>query len=413
MAALTRYRTVWRLPGAPSLLVTSVVARLGLGITLLAMLLLIADATGRYAPAAAAAAIYALSGAAVNPFLGRLADRIGPAPVLRVTAVAHPLALLGLLAATARPGPVIFVVWLAAGLAGATYPPLTAAVRGAWNALTTAQTGRLHLRTTALAAESSLLEIVFVAGPMLVALLIAIASAAAAIVASAVVTFVGTLATAASPALRARYRPPDHTRTRGLGPLGVAGFAPLLVCVAGLGVAFGTAGVAVPAYAAAHGSARADSVAGVLLGVWGIGSTIGGVWFGTRRLVMPLARQFGVLLAGVGSSFAVLALMPSVIALGVTLFLGGLTVAPALTAGNALVGRITPEAMHTESYTWVITTSVAASALGATVSGLLVDHGQLELSFVAAGAAVAAGALVAAWPKGAVARADACAAAWT
>jgi MFS family permease len=407
VAGLRRYAAVWRIPGAPTLLLISVVARLGVGLNTLALLLLVVDATGRYTPAAIAAGVYALASAAVGPFAGRLADRVGAAPVLRVTAILHPLALAGVLLAARGGESAIPWIWVASALVGATYPPLTAAVRGAWNALTAPETGRFALRTTALAAESSLLEIVFVAGPLLVAAFVVFATPGTAIAASGVVTLVGTLLVAASPAMRRRGGSAVGSRTRGLGPLRVPGFTPLMLCIAGLGTGFGAIGVAVPGFAAEHAGAGADSIAGVLLGVWGIGSTLGGVWFGTRHFATPLARQFAWLLAAVGVSFAVLALMPGTWALGVALFLGGATIAPALTVENTLVGRITPDAMHNEAYTWLVTVSVATSALGGAVTGLLVDQGLAELGFLVAGAAVGAGALIAGWPSGAIARADA------
>ncbi|HEX6871658.1 MAG TPA: MFS transporter [Micromonosporaceae bacterium] len=407
MAALRRYVSVWRIPGARTLLVTSVFARLGLGITSLALLLLVAEATGRYTPAAVAAGIYALSSAAAGPISGRLADRIGPTPVLVVTGVAHPVALAGLLIAARAGESAVVAIWVAAGLAGATYPPLTAAVRGAWNALTAPDTGRYPLRTTAMAAESSLLEIVFVAGPMLVALFVAVATPAAAIMAAGLVTLVGTLLVALSPAMRLRQPAHGHAATKGLGPLRVAGFVPLALSLAGLGFAFGVTGVAVPAFATEHGGASADSVAGLLLGVWGVGSTLGGLWFGTRQFTSPLPRVFGAVMLILAVGFASLGAMPGVVAMGVALAVSGAAIAPALTVGNTLVGRITPPRMHNEAYTWVITISVSATATGGAVTGLLADRGLGEFAFLLAGATVGLGGLAASWPTGAVVRADA------
>src|SRR5690606_18110188 len=75
--AVRQYAAVWRLPGAPTLLVVGIVARLGIGMTPLALLLTIEHVTGRYTPAAAASGIYALAGAALSPVAGRLADRVG------------------------------------------------------------------------------------------------------------------------------------------------------------------------------------------------------------------------------------------------------------------------------------------------------------------------------------------------
>ncbi|MFC7482305.1 hypothetical protein ACFQX7_23010 [Luedemannella flava] len=118
---------MWRIPHAPNLLIHGTLGRLGLGITSLALILHVAGVLGRYTPAAVAAACYALASAAVAPVVGRLADRLGPAPVLRVTAVAHPVALILLLVASRGP---VLLIWGASALAGATYPPLTGAVRG-------------------------------------------------------------------------------------------------------------------------------------------------------------------------------------------------------------------------------------------------------------------------------------------
>jgi predicted MFS family arabinose efflux permease len=163
--------------------------------------------------------------------------------------------------------------------------------------------------------------------------------------------------------------------------------------------------VIVPAYAEQHGGG--ESLGGVLLGVWGVGSAIGGIWFGTRRWAMPLSRQFAWLLGAVSLSFLVLALMPGPLHLGVALVLGGATIAPALTVENNLVGRLTPAAMLNEAYTWMVTVSVSGSAAGGALAGVIVDQpGGLPWSFVFAGGVLLLAAAVAAIPGGSMARAD-------
>ncbi|MFC0007170.1 MFS transporter [Micromonospora siamensis] len=407
MAALRQYAAVWRIPGAPMLLVLGIVGRLGIGMTPLALLLVVAQVTGRYSLAAVAGGLYALAGAALSPVAGRIADRIGPSPVLLATAVAHPLALAGLLWASRSAGS-LPMIYLTAAVAGATYPPMSAAIRGAWNDLTGPATGRRHLRNTALAAETSLFEIVFVLGPLLVAGFVLVADATAALVGAAVVTLVGTAGVALGRVMRGWRPHPREHHTRGLGPLALAGFPALLVCVAGLGVAFGAAGVIVPAFAAGQPTGDPESLAGVLLAVWGVGSAIGGLWFGVRRPAPNMTRQFAWLLAAVATSLAVFALIPDPLLLGVALTVGGATIAPALTLENTLVGRITPGSMLNEAYTWVVTTSVGASAAGGAIAGLIVDQtGGVPWAFVFSGAAVAVGAVVAALPAGPIARAEA------
>src|SRR4029077_21268367 len=99
-----------------------------------------------------------------------------------------------------------------------------------------------------------------------------------------------------------------------------------------------------------------------------------------------------------------------VIALGAALFAGGAVIAPALIVATMLIGRITPPSMHTEAYTWATTTSIMFGAVGGALAGVLVDHGRLPLAFLAPAVALAGAALVAGWPTGGVARAEALAA---
>jgi MFS family permease len=406
VTALRQYLGVWQMPGGRVLLVVGIFARLGIGMTPLALLLLVQQATGRYAAAGLAGGIYALSGAAVSPIAGRLADRIGPAPVLLATAVLHPLALIGLLVTSRGGESALTLIFIASALAGATYPPLTAAIRRAWNDMTEVGSGQHALRPAAMAAETSLFELVFVLGPMLVAALVVIThDPATALISAAVATFVGTAWIARLPVMRHWTRRTTDDAARGLGPLRAGGFPALLVCVAALGTAFGAAGVIVPAYATQNGGGQ--GLGGVLLGIWGVGSAIGGIWFGTRRPAMALPRQFAWLLGAVAASLLVLSVMPNPTALGAALVIGGATIAPALTVETNLVGRIAPASMLNEAYTWVVTVSVAGSAAGGAVAGMIVDQpGGLPWAFVFAGAVLAVAALVAAVPSGPIARAD-------
>ncbi|WP_127499812.1 MFS transporter [Actinoplanes solisilvae] len=403
MTALRQYMGVWQMPGGRVLLGVGILARLGIGMTPLALLLLVQQETGSYAAAGLAGGVYALAGAALSPIAGRLADRIGPSPILVVTSVLHPLALVALvLLSTGEPT----WVYATAALAGASYPPLSAAIRRAWTDMTEVGSGQHHLRGHALAAETSLFELVFVLGPMLVAALVVITSnPATALLAAAVATLVGTLWVSRLPVMRRHHRHENSEAARGLGPLKVSGFPALLACVIALGIAFGAAGVIVPAYASQHGGG--EGLGGVLLGIWGVGSAIGGIWFGTRRPAMALPRQFAWLLGAVSLGFLALAFMPSPFWLGAALVLGGATIAPALTVENNLVGRLAPAAMLNEAYTWVVTVSVGGSAAGGAIAGLIVDQpGGLGWAFSFAAAVLMVAALVAAVPHGSIARAD-------
>ncbi len=409
MAALRQYLVVWRIPGAPVLLVGGIVARLGMGMTPLALLLLARDVTGRYALAGVVGAAYALAGAALGPIAGRLADRAGPVPVLLVTGVAHPVGLAAVLLASRLDQGQFGALLVSSAFAGATYPPMTAALRGAWTALTAPGTGREHLRNTALAAETALFEIVFVVGPALVAVFLILAAPAAAIAGAAVVTLAGTLVVARGQGMRDLVRHPEQLTTGGLGPLRVPGFPILLICAAALGTAFGAVGVVVPAHASAYApGSDPDAVAGFLLALWCVGSTTGGLWFGTRRPAAVPVRQFSRVLALFAGSLVAYAAIPDAYGLGAALVIGGTAIGPVLTLENILVGRIVPGGMLNEAYTWIVTVSVGMSAAGGAIAGVIVDQpGRVPWGFVFAGAAVAVAAAVAARPSGPLARAAA------
>ncbi|GLY76864.1 hypothetical protein [Actinoallomurus iriomotensis] len=195
--------------------------------------------------------------------MGPVAGRLGSTPVLRTAAVAHPAGLVAFV--FAADGGSTPLICAAAMFAGGTCPPLTAAIRSAWIGRTEDGTGRQHLRKAAPAVETSLFELVFVAGPLRVAVVVLVASPAAAIAGSGTVTMLGTLVLAGRSAVRGQRPASPDARTRGPGPLRVPGFAVVLVRVGALGMAFGAVSVTVPAYATLHAGPDADGLAGVLL----------------------------------------------------------------------------------------------------------------------------------------------------
>ncbi len=402
---LRQYAAVWRIPGGRTLLIAGILGRLPVGMAPLALVLLVEQTTGSYAPAGAATAFYALANALLGPLLGRLADRLGPVPVLLATAVAYPLSVAAVLVTVLNDAP-IWLIWLASALLGACLPPLTATLRSVWADLT-AVPPTDRLREPALALETIAFEVVFVLGPMLVGGLAAIASPVAAFVAAGALAAGGTATVALGRATRAWRPHPDRPRVRGLGPAVAPGMPLLLAVAAGITFSFGIVGVALPAFAGAHAPAsQAETIAGLLLGIWAVGSVLGGVWFGTRRFAMPLPTQWAITLAAVAVGMAVLAIVPNVPVMVVALLLGGCTLAPALTVENALVAKIAPDGMVNEAYTWVATIAFAASAAGAAVAGVTVElPGGVPAAFAVAAVSTALSAAMAAWPRTALRRA--------
>jgi MFS family permease len=361
-----RYLEVWRLPGAPVLVVGGMVGRFPIAMVPLALLLLVAARTGSYASAGLATGAYTISTAVLAPVMGRLVDRLGPRPVLAVTGVAYPAALAGLIAVLMLSASTA-VIYPVAALAGATFPVLSSSLRALWSQLAE---GDDAVRQAAYALDSISAEVVFVSGPITVAALVTLASPAVALGVAAILTLAGTLAVAFSGPACAWRRHSATGSARGASPLRAPGMAVLLAGASALMFGFGVVEVAVPAFATREG---VPALSGVLLGVWAVGSVCGGIWFGTRSFASPPARQWRWGLGLITLGMAPLALAGSPWILGALLLLAGMAIAPTMTIQNGLVAELAAPGTLAEAFTWLTTVIFGASALGSAAGGALVD----------------------------------------
>ncbi|MBA3417302.1 MAG: MFS transporter [Geodermatophilaceae bacterium] len=382
---MRRYSQVWSLPSAPILLLAGFLGRLPVAMVPLALLLLVESRTGSYATAGLATAAYGLATAAVAPLLGRLADRIGPRPVLLVTGVTYPATLVGLLVIL-RAGTPDAVILAAAAVAGTAMPLISSTVRALWIRVS----GEGPVLQSAYALDAICVECVFVLGPVLVAVFVTFTSPAVPVVLAAVLAVIGSVAVAASAPARA-WRPAAGARPRAAGPLRSGGMRVLLASTAVVMFGLGCLEVAVPAYAEDGGL---PAMSGVLLAVWALGSAAGGLWFGAQQLRMSLPRQYRWGLLAIAVGFAPLAVATDPWVLGALLFLGGTAIAPTVSVQNALVASMAPARATTEAFTWLTTVVFGASALGAAVAGVLVEQPEgiaLALGLATASAFAAAG----------------------
>src|SRR3954468_4643508 len=343
MSLLTRYRDVLSPDGAAAAFVLSLVGRLSLGMTGLAILLLVRERTGSYAVAGAVSAAYAIAFAIGSPGRARTADRHGPVGVLRWCGLAHPVALvlLAVLAETGLPTLVLGVVAIAAGL---TVPPLGSVMRALW-----AEIVEGPAVATAYSLESVAVELCFVIGPGLTAGVAATAGPGAAVVVSGVMTLVGGVGLSRNRAVAAVRPHPDRVHAL-IGPLSSPAVLALLLTITWVGVGFGAVETALPAFAEAHGSAPA--AAGVLLAVWSLGSMAGGLLYGGLAISRPVTQQLPVLI----TLFAVAASLPllagSPLAMALALFGYGLTIAPFFACNSVLLGASAPPGTTTEAFAW-------------------------------------------------------------
>lgn len=387
---LARYTAVLRGTGAAGPLSASVVGRLPLGMTGLAILLLVREATGSYASAGAVSAAYALALAVASPARARTADRRGPVRVLLMMSVLHPAALtaLVLLAATGTGAPTLAVP---AVLAGATVPPVGAVMRALW-----AQLVEGPALTTAYAVEAVVIELCFVVGPLLVAVLATTLGPSAAVLAAAALTLVGTVWLTATSAVRAVQ--PVGGNLHVLGPLVSPPVRGLLLAVGAVGAGFGALEVALPAFVEEAG--RRPATAGVLLAVWSVGSMIGGLVYGALHLTTPHRRQLPWLMGAlaVGTGLPLLAGGPAaggLVLMSAALFVYGLAIAPFSACNSVLLGGSAPPGTVTEAFAWNSSMIFGGAAFGAAAAGVLVERSGVVPALLLA-AVTGVGALLAA-----------------
>jgi len=375
MISFARYATLLALPDVLQAFISSFVGRIPIGIAGLAILLLVQSADGSYAQAGLTGATYVAGLAAAAPLLGRMIDRLGPRRVLAFCAVIYPAALFGLIAALLGRAPAAISLLFAA-CAGASFPPVTACQR-AW---LRHKLGEDALLTAALSLDALIVELVFIAGPLLVALLVAIFSPAAAVAAAAVCALAGSLLFMRTRALRS-WKKAGPLGGAFLGPLAEPGFAPLLALVCGYASVFGLVEIGVAAFAAESGR---PALAGVLLGVMSVGSAAGALAYGTRHWHMPLPRQFSYSLALMGLGIAPLALVKGPVAFGLWCVIAGIAMTPTLIIQSTLVAKAVRAEYATEGFTWSATALLAGIGIGLATGGLLLELGAVSGLFLVA-----------------------------
>ncbi len=373
-------------------LIGSVIGRLPITALSLATVLMIRHATGSFAVAGLMVAAFAIAGAISLPVQGRLIDRLGQTRVLVVGAILNPIALVALVAA-AQGGAAPLPLAILGAVCGATEPPLSSCMRTLWVELVPDSS----LLLSAYALDAVLFEVGFVVGPLLTALLVAVASPAVAVLANAAYTFTGALIFALSRASRSwRSRP---STSGWIGPLSSPGIVVLMLTELAFGVALGAMELSVTAFATQHGS---GSLAGVLIAVQAAASMVGGLWYGIRHRTSSAADRYPLLCFVIAVGFAPLLLATSILNAVPLMVLSGFAFAPATAVAYKLIEELAPQGTITEASTWLITAVVAGVAAGNAVAGPLINGGHAHRGFAVAVATAILAWIVSALGRGAL-----------
>ena len=360
------YARILRTPGVAGVVLATLIGRLPIGVSGLAILLYVREVAGSFAAAGACAGALALGSASGAPLQGRLVDRRGIGVLLPLACI-HAAGLLLVWALGAAGAPIVAIA-ASSYLGGAAIPPLSSVLRSRWPYLLEDSP---DLIPGAFALDSVMIEVIFVVGPLVVTAIVATTGPEYALGVSAGCVLSGTLLLLAG--LRGRRGPErraDRERALGLGALAAPGVRTLVMASLPVGFCFGSIEVVLPAFSQAEGS---KELAGLLLAVWSAASGASGLIYGARGPQASLADlhlRFTMLLP-VG--IATLAAASSPLTMALLAILAGIPIAPLIASRNQLVGEVSLPGTATEAFTWPLTALVAGVSLGAAAAGAVVE----------------------------------------
>jgi MFS family permease len=360
------YAQALRLPGAAKFSGAGFIARIPLAMIGLGILLFISNTTGSYAFAGFMQASFTLTAALAAVVSSRMSDRYGQRIVLVVLPSIFSITLFVFVYAVSNDFSRVWQTVLAV-LAGASFPSFGSFVRTRWAFLTNKNERLLH---SAFAWESILDELIFTIGPLVAVALAFGVSFASPILVGAVITFIGALLLASL----GGSSPPPFTRSEHKSEgsaLRFKGMTSAIIVALGVGSLFGTFEVAVVAFMQ---EADTPQLAGITLALWAASSMVGGLVYGSRHVRAPLSRQLVYTTLALTIIVLPLAFITSPVLLIIVATLSGFAIAPTLICTFSLTQRLVPSKLLTEGLTWTNSGIATGFALGASLSGILVDR---------------------------------------
>ncbi|ENM5731698.1 MFS transporter [Vibrio mimicus] len=375
------YSELFDAHGTKGFSLAGLVARIPLPMTGIGIITMLSQLRGSYGLAGAVAATFVLTYALLSPQISRLVDRYGQGRVLPTAAGISVLGILLLVACSHWQMP-DWTLFIGAVLAGF-MPSMSAMVRARWTAI---YRGESRLQT-AYSLETVLDEVTFIAGPPLsVGLSVALFPQAGPLVAAVLLTF-GVLAFVVLRGTEPPIEQSDAVLDSSVSVIRLADVRLLTLLMIAMGIIVGTVDIVSVAFAEQMGRPAAASF---VLSAYAIGSCLAGLLFGALKLKTPMHQL--LLIGGLATAATTLPLLlaGNIVGLAGAVFVAGLFFAPTMIVTMSLVERIVPENKLTEGMTWLLAGLNIGVAMGAAVSGQVVDmegaRGGFSVALVAGGA---------------------------
>jgi predicted MFS family arabinose efflux permease len=376
VSLLSPYGAVLRTPHACRAFAASLAGRLCYGIVSLSLILKLTAGGRDYGLAGLVMALFGLAVVLVSPFRAWLVDRHGPRLALPPMAACFAVVLVAIAVIPARAGVNDAAIAALAIAAGACAPPLGVVMRSLWRALIDDRS----LLQTAYSLDGVAEELLYVTGPVIVGVIVVVATPAVGLLLSAGLVVAGTGLFLCSPALR-RWPAPaagaaPSTADAGPGEAdGSRAILALALVTGGIGLCLGGLGLVIVAFSQArHDPAAVAWIEAVL----SAGGALGGLGYGAVAWRVSAPRRLAFLAAGLAVVLIPAALSPSLPVLALLVGLAGVLVAPALATAYVLADGLASPTARNRSGNWVNSGYNAGSSAGAVLSGQLV--GRIPLS---------------------------------
>ncbi|TFC73509.1 MFS transporter [Cryobacterium sp. TMS1-20-1] len=361
------YWTLLRTPGVSRLIAAQLTARFPFGMLSLAFLIHIERIFDSYGAAGLVLGAMSIGQAIAGPLTSRLMGRLGMRPVIIATMFICAVSIIVMALISLS----VLNLMLIGFVAGLSTPPIQPAVRTIYPKIVNSRQ-----LTPLFSLDASAQEIIWVLGPVIATFVALQVSTTAGILLAAFFLVAGGIWFVALPEV-GRVRIPRSRRK-----LGVVLKKPEVLLSTVVGFTLVAACAAVEAGVVAvfgHGSADA----GWVLGIFAIGSLIGGLALGhapigpwalaTRMLIVTI----GLILASLWLTFWWLSL---------ALLLAGVGIAPAFAVLFGIVSASVKFSDTAEAYGWVGTGQLIGAAMGSAIAGFSIDHsGPVSAIYVAAG----------------------------
>lgn len=369
-----RYLPIVSSPRVVILLLSALIVYIGFAGRHLAIVFLMADQTGSYASAGAAAGVSALGGAICAPLRGRALDRFGQTRLIVPLALVYGIAFFAALAVLLTSQGNMWLVLLLMGTGGAAFPSVFASMRAIWAEYYRDDQAK---RSAAYALEAAVQELSFILGPLLVgALAITVAGSTAAFMTCTTLVSAGALVFASSPLSRT-WTPSANTHRGFLGALSGPGIRTLAGSMAFFGAAMGVLYVSIPFLTRGEGY---GSLAGPVLAGMSLCSMAAGIWYGARVDVHNAGRQYILLLFIAVATTALLPFGQSLWIVTPVILVAGAVISPIFIVVFHLLDVLAPVGTATESSTWITQGYGVGAGVGSAAAGFMAQEVGLQWS---------------------------------